>query len=327
MVSLSDAIDRRKSLLGFAASVVAQTLTAVARDRVVAWQDTVQLEHSDRLNQLRQLSRDQLIAPPQLYTTLVGRQNLPAVFGTDIPVLRIVFDQRVFFDTDRDEIRPEAERAIDVVAETLLRGAADTAVFVAGHTDSRGSDTHNYYLSVRRAESVAIALSLRRVPQTNVWRIGFGEAVPLVPNTTDEGMARNRRVEFIIARKAEAAAKVLAGQRSLICAGASDAERVRCLETLGRTPPVAAAPVREGRVVPGFAAPDPATTAAVPRVESRSLVEPGKPETRIAVGPPGTTPRVVEIPAQERRVVTIAPDEPVVVDLNMDRVLIQRLER
>ena len=341
MASAHHDIDRRSGLLGLALSLLAPALPASGQNAVLTWQRTVRQEHEDRRAQIQRLARDQLIAPPQLYTTLVGKADLPPDFGVDIPVLRVVFDQRVFFDTDSDAIRPEGEAAIDVIAEALRRGAPDNAVFVAGHTDSRGSDAHNYFLSVRRAESAALALGRRRVPQTQIWRIGFGKAVPLAPNTTEEGMARNRRVEFVIGRKAEAVAKALAGQRTQVCAGASAEQRARCLESLDRQPAFEAAPVLLGglgRTLPK-ATPPPQPPPGTPRIDasdqvnvvpvitSRDLVQPGRPDERVSVGGGGTPPVVVPIPAEERTVVTIKPDEPVVIDMRNDRVLVERLER
>lgn len=330
MASAQRDIDRRSGLLGLALSLLTPALPASGQNRVLTWQQTVALEHADRIRQFRQLSSEQMIASPGLYTILVDRKDLPQAFGVDIPVLRLVFSQRVFFDTDRDALRPEADRELDLVAEVLRRGAADTAVFIAGHTDSRGSDAYNYFLSVRRAESVAIALSRRRVPQTNIWRIGFGKAVPLVPNTSDADMARNRRVEFIIGRKAEAVARVLADQRALVCAGAGEAQRGACREAaLSALPPIAAAPVRNGQVerVIETMPPVSARDEVVPQIISRDLVAPGRPAERVSVGPPGTQTVKIEIPPEARQVVEIKPDEPVVIDLRESRVLVERLER
>ena len=64
---------------------------------------------------------------------------------------------------------------------------------VAGHTDSRGSDAYNQALSEARARAVAdVARSVGAVVDSET---GFGETQPVSSNATDEGMARNRRVE------------------------------------------------------------------------------------------------------------------------------------
>lgn len=321
-----------------AACLVATGLPAAGKDRILTWQETVRLEHEDRTNRLQALAERRLRASPRFYEAVIGRAELPADFRTDIPILRVVFDQRVFFDTDRDAIRPEAEAVIAVVAEALRREASDTAVFIAGHTDSRGGDGYNYGLSVRRAESVARALGRHGVRQAHIWRIGFGEAVPLVPNTSDENLARNRRVEFIFGRKPDAVARWLAKQEALVCAGAGPAERAECLRAFAVLPPVEAVPVDLSG--PGRSLVEPPATGAlpvVPEAVARTLVPvapappvpvPTPAPAREAVQPPAEPAPVTVAPAPPARtVVTIRPDEPVLIDLRQKRVLVERLDR
>lgn len=169
------------------------------------WRETVRLEHVDRMRRFERLAAQGLIGSPAFYEALISKQDLKA-FGLDIPVLRIVFPQRVFFDTDKSEIRPEGNQVVDIVAADLRKDVPDVAVFIAGHTDSRGSDEYNYALSVRRADAVARALFSRGIGNSSLWRVGFGKAVPIKPNTTPDNMAQNRRVEFLFAAKADAIA-------------------------------------------------------------------------------------------------------------------------
>jgi outer membrane protein OmpA-like peptidoglycan-associated protein len=67
-----------------------------------------------------------------------------------------------------------------------------------GHTDSTGSDAYNEDLSKRRADAVADYLALRGVSRARIATIGYGERYPVADNATDEGRARNRRVEIKI---------------------------------------------------------------------------------------------------------------------------------
>lgn len=321
-----------------AAGIAVPPAGAAGPDRILTWQQTVRLEHEDRTRRLQSLAERHLRASPRFYEALVDRRELPASFGVDIPILRVVFDQRVFFDTDRDAIRPEAEAVIDLVAEALRREASDTAIFIAGHTDSRGSDGHNHALSVRRAESVALALGRRGVRHAHIWRVGFGEAVPLVPNTSDANLARNRRVEFIFGRKPDAVARWLAKQEALVCTGAGPAERAECLRALAVLPPVEAVPVDLRGTGRSLVAPP--TTGALPVVPpevARSLV-PVAPEAPAPAVAPASPPATVPPPAEPapttvtpappaRTVVTIRPDEPVLIDPRLKRVLVERLER
>ena len=121
-------------------------------------------------------------------STVVSKEDLGSL-PVDVPLLRVVFPERVFFDTAQWNLRPDAISVIDVVAESLRREPPDVAVFVAGHADSRGSRAYNFDLSLKRANAVSEALVRRGVGQAAIWRIGFGEAVPLRSNATTAGMA------------------------------------------------------------------------------------------------------------------------------------------
>ena len=69
---------------------------------------------------------------------------------------------------------------------------------IVGHTDSDGDDAKNLELSKRRAESVKNALSNDfGIAADRIQTDGAGESMPIVPNTTVEQKAKNRRVEFI----------------------------------------------------------------------------------------------------------------------------------
>jgi outer membrane protein OmpA-like peptidoglycan-associated protein len=139
-------------------------------------------------------------------------------FRSDMPVLRVVFEERVFFDTDKSDVRAEAVPVLGSVAETLRAQTGSVALFVAGHTDSRGSDEYNLALSIKRADSVARALGDRGVGSAAIWRVGFGKAVPLRSETSSQDMAYNRRVEFLIATQPAIIAAWVNGTKTL-CEG------------------------------------------------------------------------------------------------------------
>jgi outer membrane protein OmpA-like peptidoglycan-associated protein len=105
--------------------------------------------------------------------------------------------QDVKFETAKAEILPESHHALDVVGEVLAKWP-DLKIEIGGHADSRGSDAYNLALSKRRVESVRAYL-IRRFPNLRAGQLtakGYGESEPIVPNTSPENMAQNRRVEF-----------------------------------------------------------------------------------------------------------------------------------
>lgn len=296
---------------------------------VLGWRDTVQLEHEDRRNRLKRLSDAGLRASPEFHESLIARSELPGAFNVDIPVLRVVFPQRVFFDTGRHDLRPEGMRVIEVVAEALRREASDTAVFVAGHTDGRGGSDYNYDLSVRRAATVALALKMAGVRQADVWRIGFGKAVPLVPNDSEPNWSRNRRVEFLFARKPEAVGAWLSKQSSIVCAGADTAAKAECLRDFAALPRVEAVPVLLPKPDQGIAQPSrPLREVVAPPTIDVSRMQPVT-TPRADVLPPGQSKEVVGAPISRRDSLPapIPPPPVTAIITREDRVIVDTLQQ
>jgi outer membrane protein OmpA-like peptidoglycan-associated protein len=179
------------------------------------WQ-TVGLEHRDRVARLHRLA-DRRVGFEFFEETITPQVHGIAAFPTEIPILRIVARQDVFFDSGRDVIRPEAQPLLDLIAESLKREPPDVALFVAGHTDADGSDAYNMQLGLARADRVASALVRRGVYQAAIYRVSFGEHVPIASNESRAGKAKNRRVEFLFAARTEAVTQYLVKQKVDFC--------------------------------------------------------------------------------------------------------------
>lgn len=197
---------------------------------------TVAVEHADRRARLDRLARLQGMAEtPRFYEYVVARDDLKTLlpaFPADIPVLRVVFGEQVFFDFDKATVRPEAAQVLDLISESLRREPPDVALFVAGHTDAIGSDAYNTDLAMRRADAVAHALLDRGIGLSSIFRVSFGKTMPIDTNATDLGRQHNRRVEFLFAAKSEAAAVWLAKQAAATCYRGDSAAYDRCANAI-----------------------------------------------------------------------------------------------
>jgi outer membrane protein OmpA-like peptidoglycan-associated protein len=165
--------------------------------------DTIGLEHSDRLNRLDRLAKINGISPPKIDDMAVAAGRLPK-YNYTIPVARARFDERVFFDFNKDNLKPESRPVIDLLAENMKRDVPDVQLTILGHTDAVGSDEYNITLSYRRAANVMTALMKRGVRPDQLSTTAIGKAQPIAPNWTEEGRARNRRVEFMFSAQEEA---------------------------------------------------------------------------------------------------------------------------
>ena len=101
------------------------------------------------------------------------------------------------FDTDSDQLTAEGTTRINDLLAQLKEFKGVLGIEVAGHTDDRGSNEYNQGLSERRAATVQAILAAE-YPDVPINAVGFGETSPVASNSTEEGMAQNRRVEVSV---------------------------------------------------------------------------------------------------------------------------------
>jgi OOP family OmpA-OmpF porin len=102
----------------------------------------------------------------------------------------------ILFETGKADLKPESSAPIAEVAK-LLKNDASLRLFVVGHTDNVGGFDANTKLSQDRAAAVVQALVARGVPASRLKATGVGPYCPVASNRTDEGKAKNRRVELV----------------------------------------------------------------------------------------------------------------------------------
>ena len=98
---------------------------------------------------------------------------------------------RVYFDLDRYQIRPEAYPRMDAQVAWLQRYPGVT-IRIEGNADERGTREYNLALGARRAESVRNYLIDRGVPAGRIDTISFGKERPIAEGSTEDAWARNR---------------------------------------------------------------------------------------------------------------------------------------
>lgn len=112
---------------------------------------------------------------------------------------KIVLDD-VHFNTGESTLRESSFEALKKLKKALDRNES-LKVMIAGHTDSRGSDSSNQKLSEARAQSVVDWLVKKGIEKERLKAKGFGERQPIGSNDTPEGRQKNRRTEVRILEK------------------------------------------------------------------------------------------------------------------------------
>lgn len=134
------------------------------------------------------------IMPDQTTSFTVPMTTKAARRGND----RIDIAEQVFFDLNKDTIRPESFGLLKEIAFLIKQYPQIRMVRIEGHTDSRGSDEYNFALSNDRAESVLEFLVGQGVERDRLNSVGYGERKPLDFRENEEAWALNRRVDFFI---------------------------------------------------------------------------------------------------------------------------------
>jgi outer membrane protein OmpA-like peptidoglycan-associated protein len=124
--------------------------------------------------------------------------------GEQSPIARVlgvqnvlIFDysEKVAFDVDKFDLKPEALPILNTQADILNVYFPKARVFVCGYTDATGTDEHNLRLSLKRAQAVADYLVARQVDKGRLEIRGFGKDYPVESNATPAGRLINRRTE------------------------------------------------------------------------------------------------------------------------------------
>ena len=112
--------------------------------------------------------------------------------------VRLIFPNITFLSGSAT-LTPVAEATLDSVFQ-MLRANPDVRVEIRGYTDNVGSAAKNLILSQRRAMAVKRYLVRKGIDPNRLIAIGLGEDHPIADNSTPEGRAKNRRIEFVVVK-------------------------------------------------------------------------------------------------------------------------------
>jgi OOP family OmpA-OmpF porin len=143
----------------------------------------------------RAIAQIVVVAPEKMETkmTFVNADEMSKAIGENGKVALY----GVYFDNDKDALRADSQPTLQEIAKLLAANPA-LKVQVVGHTDNQGTPDYNLDLSRRRAASVVRALtSSYSVPASRLSSFGCGPYSPVGSNETEDGRAKNRRVELV----------------------------------------------------------------------------------------------------------------------------------
>lgn len=104
----------------------------------------------------------------------------------------------VYFDTGSAAITRDSFETLQAAANAIKGAPAGTRIEAGGHTDNTGDAAANMTLSQQRADAVVAKLKELGVGDGILTAKGYGQGSPVADNTTEEGKARNRRMEFTV---------------------------------------------------------------------------------------------------------------------------------
>ncbi len=180
-------VDTGSIIVNSEADVV--TVSAIMPDRQVraeARRAVEELLDPSPLDFVSALTLEDAPPPPPRQEVVELQQDLDSLIAGKV----------VEFELASDELTDVGRALLDEVLEAL-RTVPNVAVEIAGHADASGSPELNLDLSTRRAEAVLAYLVSKGEDRSRFQVIGYGETQPIADNSTEEGRARNRRIEFV----------------------------------------------------------------------------------------------------------------------------------
>jgi outer membrane protein OmpA-like peptidoglycan-associated protein len=134
---------------------------------------------------------------PLVFTAPSAKKPAPRDNGlAQLTDRAIVLSEPIVFAVGKAALLPDSDSLMDGIV-AVMRANPSVTIEVRVHTDNQGASAYNMALSQQRADAVVGALIARGVDRARMSASGRGSTEPLVPNTTAENRAINRRTEIV----------------------------------------------------------------------------------------------------------------------------------
>ena len=183
--NVQDALKKIGGKVLFDDSFNKMSTIVIQKDSKETWVEVRSFSNMYRLNIVeRELMKQEITANAEAFGNDINSTGHAAVYG-------------IFFDSGKTEIKPESDLAIEQISKLLLTNMT-LKLCVVGHTDNVGTIEANMKLSKDRADAVVNALvSKYAIPAVRLKAFGVASLSPVASNDSEEGKAKNRRVELV----------------------------------------------------------------------------------------------------------------------------------
>jgi len=156
------------------------------------------------------IKTEEFVVPMSINDSTVFTKNFYVPY-TDTSAASMYSFNKIYFDTDKYNLRPESITELDNIVR-ILKANPGINISVEGNTDSRNTDQYNMVLGQNRADAAYNYLKRQGIAETRMVTVSYGERRPTAPNDSPENMQLNRRTEFrVILREGEAAPQMNQG--------------------------------------------------------------------------------------------------------------------
>ncbi len=177
--------------------LMTQNLKSISKGQLVVEGTSVELRGEVGSEAVRQAIANNIAGA--LTPTYVVRNGLRVSAATQSALDRVLGTRVIEFEAGSALIADSGKAILDEIADVLKKTSPEK-VEVIGHTDNVGQGAHNLALSRARADSVKTYLVAKGIAPGSIATSGMGANQPVVPNTTEEGRRRNRRIEFRVSQ-------------------------------------------------------------------------------------------------------------------------------